>query len=243
MTTQNTTSRRMYIPPQWQSPTVDAAANVLELMVENLDANDLAGPQKLGALVKLVLREVETHKGPLSDGERRQWHSAVTGAAHALKSGNGCLEYHPPSRRGGHGVYMFKGVRGDADTAAPQVQSANAGGSDAPAWVYGWCLPHYQRDEMFPVKVGRTERSPAERAHDNLTDLPEDPKVLMEIPCQTPSDAEKTEMIFHHVLRMRGRSIRGRGDVGREWFTTNSLELREIAAFILGERAEADFTD
>lgn len=212
-------------------------------MVKNVDASELAGPQKLGALVTLVVREMERHRGSLGDDERKQWGNAVKGAAHALKGGNGCLEYHPPLKKGGHGVYMFRGVGGDSDALVAEAQPTNAEGAMARAYVYGWCLPHYQRDEAFPVKVGRTERNPAERAQDSLTDLPEDPKVIMEIRCRTPSDAEKTEMIFHHVLRMRGRSTRGRGEIGHEWFTTNTQELREIAAFVYGERLEGHFTD
>ena len=50
-------------------------------------------------------------------------------------------------------------------------------------------------------------------------------------------------MIFHRVLRVRGRSTRGRREVGRGSFTTNSDELREIAAFVFGEHLKADFTD
>lgn len=230
-----------YIPDHYLAPTADAATKILGLIAKNLDADQLARPHKLGALKDLVCREIEKHQGSLGDDERGQWRNAVTGATHRLKDGTGCLEYHPPSMKGGHGTYMFKSVSGPLNAVTLEDQPVEA--KNVAARVYGWCLPHYQRDDVFPVKVGRTERDPLERAQDSLTNLPEDPKVVMDIPCSTLSEAEKTEMIFHHVLRMRGRSVRGRGEVGHEWFMTNSRELREIAAFVFGEHLEAAFAD
>ena len=233
---------KRYIPAHYLAPTTDSASAVLELMAAKR-GSDLAGPHRLRQIADLVVGEIERHKGSLSDEERSQWRKAVTAATHRLKDGKSCLEYHRPQMKGGHGVYMFKGVDQSSSTVAADDEGNNSESVAAGAYVYGWCLPHYQRDDDFPVKVGRTERSPQERAQDSLTDLPEDPKIVMEIPCATPSDAEKTEMIFHHVLRMRGRSTRDRDQVGNEWFRTTIAELREIATFIYGDRLEAVFRD
>ena len=233
---------KLDIPARYLAPAADSATAVLELVAAKRGSN-LAGPHRLRQMVDLVVGEIERHKGPLGDDERSQWRNAVTSATDRLKDGNGCLEYHPPRQRGGHGVYMFKGVDQSSSTAVADDEGNDRESVAAGAYVYGWCLPHYQRDDDYPVKVGRTERSPQERAQDNLTNLPEDPKIIMEIPCRTPSDAEKTEMIFHHVLRMRGRSTRDRHRVGNEWFRTTVAELREIATFIYGDRLEADFPD
>ena len=234
---------KSYIPIQYQSPLVDSAVRVLELIAKNL-GNELDGPHKLGALVELVVREIESHVGKdLSREERKQWENAVKGATHRLKDGGGCLEYHPALTRGGHGIYVFKDVETPTLPDSPTGKREVAPQQGAPAYVYAWCLPYYQRDEVFPVKVGKTERNPRERAVDNLTDLPERPKVIMSIPCETVSAAEKTEMVFHHVLRMRGRVMHGKQEVGKEWFRSSLAELREIGTFIYGDRLQADFTD
>lgn len=84
-------------------------------------------------------------------------------------------------------------------------------------------------------------RHPIERAVDNLIDPPESPTVLMSIPCEKQSEAEKTEMIFHHVLRRRGTVQRNQDNTGKEWFRTNIDELREIRKFIYGNRFKTDF--
>ena len=232
-----------YIPIQYQSPIGDSGVKVLALIADNLGKNELSGPHKLGSLVDLALREVERHTGPLDNRTRSQWKGAIKGGADKLKDGSGCLEYHAPSSKGGHGIYVFKSVKSPVAPESPDKRDELDAQQNAKAYVYAWCLPYYQCDESFPVKVGRTEREPRERVVDNLTDLPEDPKVIMSIPCESVSDAEKTETIFHHVLRMRGRATRGKHEVGKEWFRSSLAELREIAAFIYGDRPEADFTD
>lgn len=230
---------KQYIPVQYLAPTADAAAMVLELIAENL-GSELSGPHKLGALVELVAREVKSHTGHLSDADLKRWETAVKTATHRLKDGSGCLEYHPPLARGGHGAYVFKHV--ERPTSASLVDEKNDD-LTAPAYVYAWCLPFYQREETFPLKVGMTERNPKERAVDCLTDLPEEPKVLMTIPCKSKSDAEKTELLFHHVLRTRGKAIRDKDAVGSEWFRSNLAELREVAKLIYDSQLEADFAD
>ena len=233
---------KSYIPVQYQAPTADSAVKVLELIARNL-GTELGGPHKLGALVSLVVREIGEHIGSLSDEDRARWDTAVKMATHRLKDGSGCLEYHPPSAKGGHGIYVFKHVESPTDSDLPAEKAKSDFQKNAQAYVYAWCLPYYQREETFPVKVGKTERNPKERAVDSLTDLPEHPKVIMSIPCETVSDAEKTETIFHHVLRMRGRAIRDKHEVGKEWFRSSLAELREIVAFIYADQLEADFTD
>ena len=239
--TGDATMKTSYIPNQYTAPTADAAFAVLELIAENLRNELPRGPLKRGALVELVIEEIGKHVGPIGVEDRKRWTNAIKNATTRMENeGHGCLEYHPPQAKGGHGVYLFKNVESfTSSSAVAEREDAEADGN-ARAYVYAWCLPSYQSDEVYPVKLGRTERHPKERVVDNLTDLPEEPNVLMSIPCETQSDAEKTEWIFHHVLRMRGTALRSKDEIGREWFRTNIDELREIGMFIYGNRFKAD---
>ena len=231
-----------YIPAQYTAPTADAAFTVLELIAENLGNELSSTPLKRGELVKLVIKEIEKHAGSIGDENRKRWTTAVKNATTRMeKEGHGCLEYHPPRARGGHGVYLFKNVESFTPSSAIADKEVAETDGKVRAYVYAWCFPFYQSEEVYPVKLGKTARHPEERTADNLTDFPESPKVLMSIPCETESEAEKTEMIFHHVLRMRGTAQRSQDEIGREWFRSNIDELREIGKFIYGNRFKTDF--
>lgn len=236
-----------YIPVLYQIPTADSASQILSLIPLH-SGEDVSGAHKLGALVALVIREVEKHIGPLNDQDRKRWKTAITGATHRLKDGQGCLIYRAPvSGPGGHGVYVFK----DASYTQPSDLAPDERGESpddsqpqAKAFVYAWCLPYYQQENRYPIKIGRTEgRPPQDRSLDSLTDLPEDPKILMEIPCMQKSTALHIESTLHHVLRARGHALRGENSAGKEWFQSNTSELRELLDFLYQDKLNCDWKD
>ena len=233
-------SRPNYIPIEYHSPTTDAAAEILRLIPLHSE-EDISGPHKLGSLVDLVIRAVEKHNGPIDATTRNRWRNAVTGAANRFKDGEDCLDYRPPAAPGGHGVYVFKDVAAQSAASGPPVESLDDDQPQEVACVYAWCLPHYQRDDRYPIKIGWTGRPPRDRIMENLTDLPEQPRLLMEIPCTSRTQAEKIEGMLHHVLRIRGHAIRDESATGREWFRSNVNELRDILSLVYENQIDCKF--
>ena len=216
----------MQVPKQFLFPSTDNAARLLELWAASEGAPRM--PLKLGKMVSGILEIIRPLVGE-KDLDEDRWTTAIKDAAHRLKDGDGCLSYTPPLARGGHGQYELR--RTESTTREPSSAEAERKGYEAPAYVYAWCLPFYQNSDPYPVKVGWTEREPEKRIRDNLTDLPETPRLIMSIACSRVSEAQKTEQLFHHVLRVRGRAIEG---AGSEWYRTTLQELLEIKRFIYG---------
>ena len=101
--------------------------------------------------------------------------------------------------------------------------------------VYAWALPLYLQhpvDGRLPVKVGRTEKSLAQRLSGSSVDLPEVPRPLLAVYFDSDADARKMEQTFQFILEQRGRMVTSA--IGTEWFWTNKEELLEIVEIIKG---------
>ena len=102
----------------------------------------------------------------------------------------------------------------------------------------GWVYLYYfdkekakaqdQRNEVWPCKIGLTQKDPEKRIQQQLEEDSDIPIIALLLRTDEPELLEKT---IHGFLRLHGRHIEG--DIqGREWFRTNLEEVALIYKFI-----------
>ena len=85
-----------------------------------------------------------------------------------------------------------------------------------------------QRNEVWPCKIGLTQKDPEKRIQQQLEEDSDIPIIALLLRTDEPELLEKT---IHGFLRLHGRHIEG--DIrGREWFRTNPEEVVSIYKLI-----------
>jgi hypothetical protein len=113
----------------------------------------------------------------------------------------------------------------------PDVERTLGQGSGA---VYVYYLPTYRqlaehrKEDLWPCKVGRTERDPLTRVlAQAATALPERPVIALVVYTAEP---QALESALHGILIVRGRQVTS--SPGSEWFLTSPAEVEELVHFI-----------